>query len=71
MLATILKFDDEGQRALELGAYFTEIINGTAEVREAISRMKFIPEVDFENLDDLRNKIKEDMREVLQKGGGN
>ena len=71
MLATILKFDDEGQRALDLGAYFTEIISGTADVRESISRMKFIPEDDFDNLEDLRDKIANDMREVLQKGGDN
>ena len=71
MLATIMKYDDEANKALDLGAYYDEIIEGTSEVREQISRMKFIPEANFENLEDLRNEIVTDIREVLQKGGEN
>jgi len=71
MLATIMKYDNEANKALDLGAYYDEIIEGTSEVREQISRMKFIPEANFENLEDLRNEIVTDIREVLQKGGEN
>ncbi|HLR91864.1 MAG TPA: V-type ATP synthase subunit A, partial [Atopostipes sp.] len=71
MMATILKYEDEAKRALDLGAYYNEIIEGTSDVREQISRMKFIPEDDFDTLEDLRDEITEDMREVLQKGGEN
>lgn len=72
MLATIMAFDDEANKALELGAYFSEIISGTAEVREGISRMKFIPEEEAEEaMKGLRLRIKENIREVLQKGGEN
>src|SRR5690625_1717458 len=71
MLATIMKYDDEANKALDLGAYYDEIIEGTSDVREQISRMKFIPEANFENLEDLRNEIVTDIREVLQKGGEN
>jgi V/A-type H+-transporting ATPase subunit A len=71
MLATIMKYDDEANKALDLGAYYDEIIEGTSEVREQISRMKFIPEANFENLEDLRTEIVTDIREVLQKGGEN
>src|SRR5690625_1314944 len=68
MMATILKYEDEAKRALDLGAYYNEIIEGTSDVREQISRMKFIPEDDFDTLEDLRDEITEDMREVLQTG---
>ncbi len=71
MLLAILKFDDEANRALELGSYFDEIMEGTQEVRERISRMKFIPEEDLEEIRELRAQIETDMREVLQKGGVN
>lgn len=70
MLATIMKFNNEAKKALELGGYYTEIEEGTLEVREAISRMKFIPENEIKaRAEELREKIEEDMREVLQKGG--
>lgn len=71
MLLAILKFDDEANRALELGAYYDEIIEGTRGVREQISRMKFIPEDEIEMIQKLRDEIETNMRDVLQKGGVN
>lgn len=71
MLRTILTFDDEANRALELGAYYDEIVEGTNEVREKISRMKFIPEEELDQIEEIQNQISEDVREVLQKGGVN
>lgn len=69
MLATILEYDKQANRALELGSYYNEIMEGTGEVRERISRMKFIPEEEMGNIKDLRNDIEGTMREVIQKGG--
>jgi V/A-type H+-transporting ATPase subunit A len=71
MLATILEFDTQAKRALELGAYYNEIIEGTASLRESISRMKFIPEEEKDSITDLRNSVQDTFREILQKGGEN
>ncbi|MGT2887517.1 V-type ATP synthase subunit A [Streptococcus didelphis] len=69
MLSNILYFSDQAKEALEYGAYLTEIMEGTEEVRDKIARSKFIAE---ENLADIRNlsqKIKADIHQVLEKGG--
>ena len=71
MLATIIEFERQGNHALELGSYFNEIIEGTGKIRERISRMKFIPEEEIEKITKIRTDIKDDIREVVQKGGGN
>ena len=42
LLTNILTFDQESQKALELGAYFTEIMEGTAALRDRIARSKFM-----------------------------
>lgn len=44
MLQTIITFLDESNKALDLGAYYDEIVEGSKEVRERMSRMKFVPE---------------------------
>ena len=71
MLATIIEFERQGNHALELGSYFNEIIEGTGKIRERISRMKFIPEEEIEKITKIRTDIKDDIREVVQKGGVN
>ena len=71
MLQTMITFLDESNKALGLGAYYDEIVEGSKEVRERISRMKFVPEDELDSIKELVNKIKADMREVLQKGGVN
>ena len=71
MLQTIVTFLDESNKALDLGAYYDEIVEGSKEVRERISRMKFVPEDELDSIKELADKIKTDMREVLQKGGVN
>ena len=68
MLQTMITFLDESNKALGLGAYYDEIVEGSKEVRERISRMKFVPEDELDSIKELVNKIKADMREVLQKG---
>lgn len=69
MMATILEFEDQAGRALELGSYFNEIMEGTGEIRERISRMKFIPEDKLEDIKQIRDDIEDTLKEVLQKGG--
>lgn len=68
MLQTILLFHDEGQKALELGAYLTEIYQGTERLRDKIARMKYLPEDDLEGIHKLESEIKDTMKEILQKG---
>ena len=68
MLQTILLFHDEGQKALELGAYLTEIYQGTERLRDKIARMKYLPEDDLEGIRKLESEIKDTMKEILQKG---
>ena len=68
MLQTILLFHDEGQKALELGAYLTEIYQGTERLRDKIARMKYLPEDGLEGIRKLESEIKDTMKEILQKG---
>ena len=69
MLKTIVLFHEEGQKALELGAYLPEIMAGTVQLRDRIARMKYVPEDATESIIVLEKEIKETMRSILQKGG--
>ena len=69
MLKTIVLFHEEGQKALELGAYLPEIMAGTVQLRDRIARMKYVPEDAIESIIVLEKEIKETMRTILQKGG--
>ncbi|KAA9242739.1 MULTISPECIES: V-type ATP synthase subunit A [Aerococcus] len=69
MLRNILAFNSEARKAMELGAYYDEIVEGTSTIREQIARMKYVPEAEISKLDDLNNSIKPTMQEVVQKGG--
>lgn len=69
MLNTILHFEDQAVHAMNLGAYYDEIIKGTDEVREKIGRMKFIPEEEISRIQDIRTQIERDIQTVLEKGG--
>lgn len=69
MLHTILRFHDEGQEALKLGAYLPEIMQGTIQLRDKIARMKYVSEDEIEKITQLENEIQETLKEILQKGG--
>ena len=69
MLKTIVLFHEEGQKALELGAYLPEIMAGTVQLRDRIARMKYVPEDAIESIIVLEKELKETMRSILQKGG--
>ena len=65
LLTNILIFDEEANRALNLGAYFTEVMNGTVELRDWIARSKFIPEDQLEAIRSLDTAIREKLHDIL------
>lgn len=69
MLSNILLFDEEANRALELGAYLTEIMEGTDVLRDRIARSKFIPEERVSEIEGLAEVIKETLHDIVAKGG--
>lgn len=69
LLTNILTFDEEANRALNLGAYFTEIMNGTVELRDRIARSKFVPEEQLDAIRSLDTAIREKLHDILAQGG--
>lgn len=69
MLKMILNFGEEGRRALSLGAYLSEIMDGTVSIRERIGRSKYIPETELEKLDQIIGEIKQTMQTIVSEGG--
>ena len=69
MLNNILNFADEAKKALELGAYFTEIMDGTVEVRDRMARSKYIAEENIDQIKALSEQAQEAIHHVLAKGG--
>lgn len=69
LLTNILTFDQESQKALELGAYFTEIMKGTVALRDRIARSKFIHEDQLATIQALKEEIVETLHQIVAKGG--
>ncbi|MGO2083285.1 V-type ATP synthase subunit A [Vagococcus sp.] len=69
MLHLILSFNAEGRRALSLGAYYQELIDGTVIVRDRIARMKYIPEDKIAQIDKYEILLKETIQKILEDGG--
>jgi len=69
MLQTILHFEDKAKEAMDLGAYYNEIAEGTSDVRERIGRMKFIEEKEIDKIKDIRKQVDTQIQDVLEKGG--
>ena len=69
MLQLILTFGEEGQKALSLGTYFSELMAGTVEIRDRIARSKYLPEEELEKLDCLQAEIKTTIKEIIAEGG--
>ena len=67
MLKLVLGFYDEGMRALDSGVYLKDIEN--MEVREKISRAKYIREDDIDQIDQIQKELKEEIDELISKGG--
>ncbi|AQS52933.1 V-type sodium ATPase catalytic subunit A [Jeotgalibaca dankookensis] len=69
MLDNILSLEDEARKAMELGAYFEEIFEGTANIRERIARSKYISEENLEDIKQIKVDLKETVRKVVAEGG--
>lgn len=69
MLHNILTFNKEGQRALELGTYLKEIIDGTVSLRDRIARSKYVSETDLSMLDQLNLDIVSEIQRIIAEGG--
>ena len=69
LLTNILTFDQESQKTLELGAYFTEIMEGTVDLRDRIARSKFIHEDQLGTIQALKEEIVESLHQIVAKGG--
>ncbi|MCC5888956.1 MAG: V-type ATP synthase subunit A [Alkalibacterium sp.] len=69
MMQTILYFEEQSIRAMDLGSYYDEIIEGTEDIRERIGRMKYISEEELVKIQEIRTKTKSDIQTVLEKGG--
>lgn len=66
MLDTILYFYDRGQEALENGAYFSEIEE--LDVKESIARMKYVPNEELEKIDEIKDKIVNQLNKLVEVG---
>lgn len=67
MLKVILDFYDQGSLALKSGIYLKELAN--LPVRDKIARMKYIPEERMTEIDDIQNELKENIAQLISKGG--
>lgn len=69
MLHNILTFHEQAQQAIQLGAYYDEILKGTVSLREKIARSKYVPETELAQLDEIETEIKQTLQAILQEGG--
>ena len=69
MLDLILTFEHEARQAMELGAYYNEIIEGSEAVRDRIARAKYVSEENIHVLDDIKAEIITNLKEIVAEGG--
>ncbi|SFQ11712.1 V-type ATP synthase subunit A [Caldicoprobacter faecalis] len=69
MLKLIIEFYHLGQKALDAGAEFSQVVN--LPVRERIGRAKYIPEGQLEQLDEILKELREQMSSLMSEGGNN
>lgn len=69
MLNMILSFGREGQRALELGSYLSEIMDGTVLLRDQMARSKYLPEEEIGKIDEITANLKKTMQDIIAEGG--
>jgi V/A-type H+-transporting ATPase subunit A len=67
MLRNILTFHRLGMQALSRGALLRELIN--APIREEIARMRYVEESNLSGLDDLEDRIKDELGKLTEAGG--
>ncbi|MBP2621021.1 V-type ATP synthase subunit A [Streptococcus panodentis] len=69
LLTNILTFDEEANKALDLGAYLQEIMEGTVELRDRLARSKFIHEDRLEEIETLHQTVKDCLHHIVAQGG--
>ncbi|GEQ38248.1 MAG: V-type ATP synthase subunit A [Tetragenococcus halophilus] len=69
LLRNILYFHKKTQEAIQLGAYYSELMEGTTQIRERIARSKYISEEELDKLDTIYNDIEQVVQEIVEKGG--
>ena len=69
MLDLILSFEEEARKAMKLGAYYNEIMDGTEEVRDQIARSKYISEDNIAQIGHIKENVKEAILETVKEGG--
>lgn len=69
MLSNILTFADQANHALELGSYFTEIMEGTVAVRDRMARSKYVSEDRLDEIKIISNEITHQIHLILETGG--
>ena len=69
MIRNILTLNKEGQRALELGTYLKEIMDGTVTLRDRIARSKYVSESELEKLDQINLDIVSEIQAIVAEGG--
>ena len=67
MLKLVIEFYHLGQRALDNGAEFSQIIN--LPVRERIGRAKYVPEEQLDVLDEIMKQLRDEMSSLVSEGG--
>ena len=67
MLKLIIEFYHLGQKALDAGAEFSQVVS--LPVRERIGRAKYIPESQLEQLDEILKELGEQMSALMSEGG--
>ncbi|SJZ37221.1 V/A-type H+-transporting ATPase subunit A [Pilibacter termitis] len=69
MLENILYFGTEAEKAIEVGAYFKEIMTGTVKLRDRIARSKYVAETELSKLEEIHQEIQTTIHEIISKGG--
>ncbi|MBM7582438.1 V/A-type H+-transporting ATPase subunit A [Caldicoprobacter guelmensis] len=67
MLKLIIEFYRLGQKALDAGAEFSQVVS--LPVRERIGRAKYIPEGQLGQLDEILKELREQMSSLMSEGG--
>ncbi|SHJ69829.1 V/A-type H+-transporting ATPase subunit A [Hathewaya proteolytica DSM 3090] len=67
MLKLVLSFYDYGKKALKAGVYLNSIL--CMEIRDRIARAKYIHEDNINEIDKVREDLREDMENLIAKGG--
>ncbi|MEG0642058.1 MAG: V-type ATP synthase subunit A [Clostridium sp.] len=69
MLKLIIRFNEEGKKALKSGVYLDKILK--MSIRDKIARAKYIPENEISKIDEIVINLSEDMEKIILEEGVN